>query len=143
MTSSRTAPDPAGQLLRAPLALTGLVGVAVAVAATLWQGTPGLIGAVAGLTVTVAFFTVSLLLMRWTARLNPEMVMAVAVTAYGTKVGLLLVLLVALYDLPGFSGPAFAAAIILCTTSWLAGQLYAFRKGRFAVFDEHRDGDAA
>lgn len=135
MTDALRSPDPAAQLLRLPLVLTGLVGAVVTLSAALLQGPPGLIGAGAGSVVTVVFFIISVLLMRWTARMNPEMVMAVALTAYGTKVGLLMVLLIALYDRPGLSSLAFAAAIIFCTMTWLAGQTYAFRKGRFAVFD--------
>ncbi len=128
--------DAAGQLLVPPLALAVLVGAAVTLTAALLQGLPGLLGAGLGTVVTVVFFTVSLLLMRWTRRLKPEMVMAVAVGAYATKVGLLLVLLVALYDVRGLSGIAFAAAVICCGTFWLAGHAYAFRKARFAVYDQ-------
>lgn len=133
-TQRRDLPPTGRQLLRLPVLISALAGVATCVVAGVVQGVPGLIGAGLAAVITLGFFALTLLLIDWTARMAPEMVMAVALGAYATKIGLLMVLLVALFEATWLSGMAFAAGVIVCTVVWLPAQVWAFRRARLSVF---------
>lgn len=127
--------DPWATLVRVPALAALGVGALAIVAGTLAAGIPGLIGSGIGVIVTVAFFTASLLVMSWTSRLDPMLVMGVALLTYGTKVGLLGLLLIALFDATWLSGMALALTVIACTAAWLVGQVVASLRARISVYD--------
>jgi ATP synthase protein I len=67
----------------------------------------------------------------------PEMFMAVAMSVYATKVGVVGALVFWLRDETWLSATAFAVTAIACAATWLAGQVRAFTRMRLPVSDPH------
>lgn len=120
---------------RRPLLAVGIVAVVAVAAGWFWASAPGAIGALFGVVVTTAVFMVSLWLMGRTARLAPEAVMAVALFTFTTKIFVLGLVLVLLFDATWLSGPAFAFAVIASTVVWLVVQVRTFAIRRQPVYD--------
>jgi ATP synthase protein I len=113
--------------------LVVLAGGAVAlVVSGLVAGVDGLLGAGAALLLVVLFFGSDVLLMRWTAPMDPVFVMGIVVMAYMLKLTLLALLLVALRGSDVFSLPAFAATVVaetllgIVVAMWLSARTKTF-----------------
>jgi ATP synthase protein I len=106
-------------MLRGALLPTAVVSVPVVLACWWWQGGPGLVGA-----------------MRRTARLEPMMVMAVALLTYLTKIGLLGLFLVLTGNAEWLSGECFAIAVVAAALIWLPLEMRAYARARLSVYDE-------
>lgn len=135
MSHAATADDPYAAMLRGALVPT-LVAAAVCVAVSLREGTAGLVGSLLAVAVVIGSFSSSLLVMRRTARSNPNSVMAAALVTYTTKIGLLGLMLVLLQDAEWLSGTAFALTAMLCAAVWLGFEVRAYAKMRTFVFDQ-------
>jgi ATP synthase protein I len=120
-------------MLRGSLVPTLVVGVlAVALAAVLADGRA--VGSAAlGAGVVAVFFSLSLLVMRQTAHLEPVAVMAVVLATYTAKILALGVVMIVLRDAEWVSGQALALSIIGCTVVWLAFEMRAFTRMRVLV----------
>ena len=130
--------DPYAALLRGALWPTAGVAVVCLVVAA-FVSTEALWGAALAAVVVVAFFSASLLAMRWTARSAPQNVMAVALVTYVTKIGLLGLLLVALADAEWLSGDAFALTTLACAAVWLGFEIRAYTRMRSLIFTDGGD----
>ena len=130
------ADDPYVAMLRGALLPTAVVSVPVVLACWWWQGGPGLVGAMLGALLTVAFFGTSLVVMRRTTRLEPMMVMAVALLTYLTKIGLLGLFLVLTGNAEWLSGECFAIAVVAAALIWLPLEVRAYARARLSVYDE-------
>jgi len=86
-----------------------------------------------GAAVVVVFFSLSLLVMRQTAQLQPIAVMAVVLACYTGKILALGIVMIVLRDATWLSGQALALSIIACTVVWLAFEMRAFTKLRILV----------
>lgn len=126
-------------LLRWPLTCTAVAGVTATLIWWALDGADGLLGAALGAAITLVFFTISLLVMTATSRLHPQLVMGVALLTYGVKIGVLGVLLVALYGATWLSSMALAVTVIACTGVWVAAQMVGARRARMPVYDEPHD----
>jgi ATP synthase protein I len=124
-------------LLRSPMLAVAMVTGAVAVVASILAGFDGLVGAVLGGVLVVVFFGADHVLRDRTRRTRPEHVMALALAGYAVKVLLLALLLVLLGDTTLFSRGAFAAAILLGATAWLAAEVRAFARARILYVEPH------
>lgn len=135
MSSSppRPADDPYAAMLRGAAVPTAVTGVAAVVVAALTEGLPGGIGALLAALVVLGFFSASLVVMRATARSNPQSVLAAALLTYVTKVGVLGLFLVLVQDARWLSGTAFALSAIACAAVWLAFEVRAFVRLRILV----------
>jgi len=114
-----------------PAAVAGLVCLGIA----LPSGTRAVAGAAFGAAVVLVFFTVGLLVMRRTARLNPDAVMGVVMLTYVLKVAALTVVLVVFKDATWLSPPHFALGALACTFVWLGFEMRAFTRLRVLVTD--------
>lgn len=120
-------------MLRGSLVPTVVVGViAVVVAAVLGGGKPATSAAL-GAALVVVFFSLSLLVMRQTAHLQPTAVMAVVLATYTGKILALGIAMIVLRDASWLSGQALALSIIACTVVWLAFEMRAFTRMRVLV----------
>jgi hypothetical protein len=120
-------------MLRGSLVPTLVVGVlAVALAAVLADGRAAQSAAL-GAGLVVVFFSLSLLVMRQTAHLQPTAVMAVVLATYTGKILALGIAMVLLRDASWLSGQALALSIIACTVVWLAFEMRAFTRMRVLV----------
>lgn len=134
--SGAGADDPYAAMLRGALVPTLVVAVACIVVAVVRAGAEGLAGSLLAAVVVVASFSSSLLVMRRTARSNPQSVMAAALLTYTTKVGLLGLLLILLFDAEWLSGMAFALTAMACAAVWLAFEVRAYSRMRTLVFTD-------
>lgn len=125
-------------LLRGSLVPT-LVAALLCVAVSVPAGRRGVAGAAFGAALVVAFFTIGLLVMRRTARLNPDAVMGVVMLTYVLKVAALAVVLLLFKSASWLSPPHFALGALGCTFVWLGFEMRAFTRLRVLVSDPPAD----
>ena len=131
-------------MLRGSLIPTVAVGVVAVVVAAVLGGAKPATSAALGAALVVVFFSLSLLVMRQTAHLQPTAVMAVVLTTYTGKILALGIAMVLLRDASWLSGQALALSIIVCTVVWLAFEMRAFTRMRILVApqaDRPEDGE--
>ncbi len=120
-------------MLRGSLVPTLVVGVlAVALAAVVGDARAAWSAAL-GAALVVVFFSLSLLVMRQTAHLQPVAVMAVVLATYTAKILALGIAMIVLRDAAWLSGQALALSVIGCTVVWLAFEMRAFTRMRVLV----------
>jgi ATP synthase protein I len=120
-------------MLRGSLIPTVAVGVVVIVLSAVLGQARDTTSAALGAGVVVLFFSLSLLVMRQTAHLQPVAVMAVVLATYTVKILALGVVMIVLRDASWLSGQVLAIAIIVCTVVWLAFEMRAFTRLRILV----------
>lgn len=119
-------------MLRGSVVPTLVVG-ALAVTIAAFSGPRAAWSAALGAALVVAFFSLSLLVMRQSAHLAPTTVMAVVLATYTAKIVALGAVMVTLTGVNWLSGQALAVAVIICTLVWLAFEMRAFTRLRVLV----------
>lgn len=127
-------------LLRRSLTVGAAVAVVCVVVAAIMTGVHGAFSALLGSAMVLLFFGARLLVMRRTARSNPQMVLVAALGIYTVKIVLLGVAMILLMGVSWIVGPALGLSVIGCAVGWLAAEMRAFVKLRVPVFGS---GDAA
>lgn len=102
-------------------AVCTLVGAAVA-------GSLGLIGGILATLIVLVFFTIGQLVVGAVLRNNPQMALTVALTTYLVKIGVLLILLIALQGATWFAPKVLAITIVACTLAWTAAEVWVFSR---------------
>ena len=131
-------------MLRTSLLPTAVVGVLAVVVAALLGDATSAWSAALGAGLVIVFFSLSLLVMRQTAHLQPIAVMSVVLAVYTGKILALGIALITLYDASWLDGQPFALAMIACTCVWLAFEMRAFTRMRVLVApgaDDERPAD--
>lgn len=129
-----TARERFGALLQGSLAPTVIAGaLMVLVAAAV--GPREAWSAGLGVVLVVGFFSLSLLVMRQTAHLEPTTMMAAVLATYTAKVLALGLAAIAMRDASWLSGAALALTVIASTVVWLAFAVRAFAGLRMPVTD--------
>ena len=126
--------DAFSELLRGSLWPTAAAAGAC-VAAGLLSSPKAAWSAALGATLVVAFFTVTLLVMKRTAELPPTTVMLVVMVTYTVKVLVLGLVMFAVRDVPWLSGYAVGVTITVCALVWLFFELRAYRRLRIFAYD--------
>lgn len=143
--------DTAAAMLRAALVPTLLVGaLAVAVAAPA-GGAEGVWGALLGLALVVVFFALGLLVLARCARVEPALVLLIALGLYAAKVVLIggaFVLMDSTGVLRGFADHvALGVTAIACTLTWTVGETVGAIRVRQPAYDtdlsDHRPGQVS
>ena len=119
------------QLWRGAIVPALTVAVLGNVIAYVVRGISGLIAGIFSLVIVVIFFAVHLAIAKVADRLDPTMVMVLAMGSYIVKVtfmGLFLVLTMKLTESKFLDRPTFAVLAIAITSAWLAGEIRAFLK---------------
>lgn len=134
--SSTNAGAPFGQMLRAALLPSALVGLLTAAVVVLVRGAQALPAAAFGLAVAIGFFGLGMLVLsRLVREANLHLFFAVAMTVYlGQIIGLLLVVLV-VRDASWVDRPAMAIVIAVVTIVWQVFAIRALRTTRIPVYD--------
>jgi ATP synthase protein I len=130
-----TPQDPFRAMLRGGLLPALPVAAVALVVAVVVAGGRGAAGSLLATAVVTASFASSLLVMSRAARSSPELVMAVALLAYVTKIGLLGVFLLVFRTAGWLSGGAFTLTAVSVALVWLVGEVWAFTRVRTLVFD--------
>ncbi|MEW1956210.1 hypothetical protein [Kineococcus sp. NPDC059986] len=121
-------------LLRRSLTVGAAVAVVCLVVAALMAGVDGLLSALIGSAMVLVFFGARLVVMRRTARSNPQLVLVAALGVYTVKIVLLGVAMILLMGVSWINGPALGLSVIACAVGWLAAEMHAFVKLRVPVF---------
>jgi len=106
------------------------VGVVAAGALIAWLavGMPGLWGALLGGVIAIASSFVTLFLMKQSAELPPQVVMAVALGGYLVKIVALLIVAITLKDAAWLHPTSLALTLIAAVVAWTGAEIVAFRK---------------
>jgi len=105
---------------------TTLVGVVAVVLASFLRGAQGLVGALLGSVIVVAFFAAGQLILEAVMKRNPTLAMTVAMLMYLVKIGILFILLLAFKNTHAFDTKVFAMTILVCTLVWTGAEVWAF-----------------
>lgn len=108
---------------------TPLVLVTIGVA-TLSAGQSGLVGAAFGATLGFGSSLVTITMMRIAATRPPSTLMTLALGGYALKMSALLLVMLLLRDVEGFSRPALAFGMLVTVVAWAAAEVVAFRTTR-------------
>ncbi|CAN5755944.1 hypothetical protein BH20ACT6_BH20ACT6_00540 [soil metagenome] len=125
-------------LLRLWLPTVAVGAVVIAVASTA-RGWAGFYGAVAGVVLVLAFFTLSHLVLAWTVQLPPELTLVIALGLYVAKV-VALALGFVLLDRLGLLGDllhrvSLGSSVIACTLAWTFAEVRGAITARIPTYD--------
>jgi ATP synthase protein I len=85
-------------------------------------GSKGLVGALIGVALVVAFFGVSAVAMSWASRKSPQVTMVTAVSTYLIKILALFYLVVRYSATTAFNGKLFGFTVVVCVVVWTSAQ---------------------
>ena len=116
------------------------VGLALLVAAALWQGVTGAVGGALGLLVVAVVLGSSPLVMSWAvrspaARTNPHFAVMVAMASWMLKIPALGLLLLLASRQDWLSPTAFALVAAPSAVVWLVAEMRAFARARMPIYD--------
>jgi ATP synthase protein I len=111
------------------------VGVGLVILFSVLSGLPGFYGAVLGLVVVMAFFSISWYVVSSASARGPAIMMGAALGTYIVKVVLLGILLVMFRDTEAFDFKAFAWTILVGVICWTGFQVRAFMRQRILYVD--------
>ena len=116
------------------------VGLALLVAATLWQGGTGALSGAAGLLVVAVVLGSSPLVMSWAvrssaARTNPHFAVMVAMASWMLKIPALGLLMLLASRQDWLSASAFALVAAPTALVWLVAEMRAFARARMPIYD--------
>lgn len=134
--------DTAAAMLRAALTPTLLVGAVAVAVAGLAAGSAGVWGALLGLALVVVFFALGLLVLARCTRVEPAIVLLIALALYTAKVVLIggaFVLMDTTGVLRGFADHlALGVTAIACTLTWTIGETVGVVRARQPAYDVGR-----
>jgi len=116
------------RMLRGAALPTAAAGGVAVILSTVFAGTKGLIGALVGAALVIAFFSVSLLVLSYAARKMPQQLFGIAMLTYIGKILILGIFLAVFRDTTLFDTKAFAWTIVACTLVWLLAGMLVFRR---------------
>ena len=117
-------------MLRGGLVPAVVVGVVAVVVAALAAGGAAVGAALLGVVLVLVVCSLGPLVMRWTARSAPLVVMGVAMVSFVAKLGLLAVILLVLKGLDLVDTRVLALAVGACALAFIAGETVAFARAR-------------
>ncbi|GAA0942975.1 hypothetical protein [Nonomuraea longicatena] len=123
------------RLLKSAALPTLAVGAVATVVAVLVAGGKGAIGAVAGVALVAVFFSISVVVVSYAARISPQMMAAAAMISYLVKVVVIMVVLNTFGDTTAWNSTAFAWSVVGCTIVWTAGEVRGFVKTKMLYVD--------
>ncbi len=85
-------------------------------------GTKGLVGALLGVALFIAFFGISAVAMIWASRKSPQVTMVTAVSTYLIKILALFFLVVRYSGTTAFNGKLFGFTVVVCVVVWTTTQ---------------------
>lgn len=134
-----TRPTGSARVLSGAALLALAVAVGLVVAAAIFSGRPGLLGAATGSAIALGVFLFGSFTLNVVAGLMPGLSLLVAMTTYLFQVLLVLVALVSLdrSDLMGdtLSRGWTGAAVVVLTLVWSLGQLWLYTRARIPTYD--------
>ncbi|SEM20389.1 hypothetical protein [Nonomuraea pusilla] len=111
------------------------VGVVALLVAFLLAGGKGAIGAAVGALLVGVFFSVSVVVVSYAARVSPQMMAMAAMGSYLVKVVVIMLMLATFGDTTAWNPKAFAWTVVVCTIVWTAFEVRAFMKTKMLYVD--------
>jgi ATP synthase protein I len=115
-----------------PTFVVGAIAVVVALAVA---GGKGALGALLGVLLVGVFFSVSVVVVAYAARVSPQMMAIAAMVSYLVKVVVIMVMLVTFRETTLWDTRAFAWAVVVGTIVWTAFEVRAFMKTKMLYVD--------
>ena len=112
-----------GRVVRWSAALTGVVAVAAVLICAALVGAKGAYGALIGVAVVTAFFTISILVVGRAAKISPQVMMVTALATYVVKFIAFMIVLIAIGKSTAFSGRSLGFTAIACILAWMVAQV--------------------
>jgi hypothetical protein len=126
----------ANNLWRGAVIPAAVIAVISILAGTLLTGAPGFWGSLLASATVILFFSVHLLISKFSENLDPISTMALALLSYVAKVGLMGALLIVVTKTTSpesVDRPTFAISALSITAAWLMGEIRTFVKLRFQL----------
>ena len=109
-------------ILRRSAMVTAIAALVMIVLSGALGGSKGLVGALIGVALVVAFFGVSAAAMSWASRKSPQVTMATAASTYLIKILALFYLVVRYSGTTAFNGKLFGFTVVVCVVVWTSAQ---------------------
>ncbi|HET6214742.1 MAG TPA: hypothetical protein VFE14_17885 [Micromonosporaceae bacterium] len=110
--------------VNAGLAASGVLAVLAAVVGYAMRGPSSAAGAVAGVALVAASYTISSVVLAWAASVNPRLLLTVGLGTYVVKFTLIGVVMAAIAS-TGWAGlPAMGVAIMAAVVAWSGSQIW-------------------
>jgi|SRR5215813_4680338 len=126
-------------ILRRSAMLTAPVALVMILLGVTLGGSKGLLGAVLGVALVIAFFGISVLVVSRAARVGPQAMMAAAVGTFLVKILVLIVLLGIFQDSTAFNGRIFGLTVIVCVIAYSAAQMVSSMRLKMPYVEPDRD----
>ncbi|PPK98665.1 ATP synthase protein I [Kineococcus xinjiangensis] len=134
--------DAFGILLRRSAVPSIAAAALCAVAAGLLRGSGSVGSALLGSAIVILFFGARLVVMRRTARANPQLVLVVALAVYTVKIVLLGLAMLLLTRVAWVDAQVLGLAVLVTAVVWLAAEMRGFVRLRIPVFAAGAGGAA-
>ena len=126
-------------ILRRSALLTAPVALLMIVLGGVLGGSKGLLGAVIGVGLVIAFFGISALVVSRAARVSPQAMMAAAVGTFLVKILVLIILLSTFQNSTAFNGKWFGLTVIVCVIVYSAAQMISSMRLKIPYVEPDRE----
>jgi ATP synthase protein I len=126
-------------IVRRSALVTAPVALLLIVLGWLLGGTKGLLGAVLGVALVIAFFGISVLVVGRAARVSPQAMMVAAIATYLMKILVLLFLVGRFQDSTAFNPRIFGLTAIVCVLTYSAAQMIWSMRLKMLYVEPDRD----
>ena len=126
-------------IVRRSALVTAPVALLLIVLGWLLGGTKGLLGAVLGVALVIAFFGISVLVVGRAARVSPQAMMVAAIATYLMKILVLLFLVGRFQDSTAFNPRIFGLTAIVCVLTYSAAQMIWSMRMKMLYVEPDRD----
>jgi ATP synthase protein I len=126
-------------ILRRSAMLTAPVALLMIVLGAVLGGSKGLLGAVLGVALVIAFFGISVLVVSRAAKVSPQAMMAAAVGTFVVKILVLIILLGTFQDSTAFNDKIFGLTVIVCVIAYSAAQMISSMRLKMPYVEPDRD----
>jgi ATP synthase protein I len=130
---------PALVMLRGALIAALVVGINAIAVSAVWEGVPGLLGAILGLLVVVVFSGAGLLALHLSRKASPTTQLAVAMASYTGRIavfgGLLAIALSSDSLARHVNLTVLGLVALVVVMGWMAGEIWAWSRLRVPIYD--------
>jgi len=126
-------------IIRRSALVTAPVALLMIVLGALLGGAKGLLGAVIGVGLVIAFFGISVLVVGRFARVSPQAMMMAAIATYLMKILVLLFLVGQFQDSTAFNPRIFGITAIVCVLTYSAAQMIWSMRLKMLYVEPDRD----
>jgi ATP synthase protein I len=109
-------------ILRRSAMVTAIAALVMIVLSGALGGSKGLVGALIGVALVVAFFGVSAAAMSWASQKSPQVTMVTAASTYLIKILALFYLVLRYNGTTAFNGKLFGFTVVVCVVVWTSAQ---------------------